>query len=106
MTRADDKRLDDMREACELVAHLTARGKEEFENDRAILPALERALEILGEAANNATAETKTAYPAIPWTDIVRLRVRLAHHYHRTVPERLWVIATDDVPRVAWALEP
>jgi uncharacterized protein with HEPN domain len=29
---------------------------------------------------------------------MARLRILLAHHYHRVHPEQVWVIATVDVP--------
>lgn len=66
--------------------------------------AVERLLEIIGEAANSLSDETRDAHPDVPWQDIRRLRVVLAHHYHRVDPAQVWTIATQDVPRLAAAL--
>lgn len=106
MSRSDDQRVDDMREQSALVATLVGRGRVAFDEDPAILPALERTLEILGEAAGRVSDEGREAFPTIPWRDVVRLRDRLAHHYHRVEPDQIWTIATLDVPAVAEALGP
>jgi uncharacterized protein with HEPN domain len=101
MSRPDEHRLMDIREACERIATLTARGRAAFDSDLAIQPALERMLEIIGEAANALDAETQRAFPAVPWRDITRLRILLAHHYHRIDPDQVWIFATVHVPELA-----
>ena len=45
----------------------------------------ERLLEIIGEAANQLSDETREAYLSVQWRDITRLRIVLAHHYHRAL---------------------
>lgn len=46
--------------------------------------ALERALEIVGEAASKVSKEVKEAAPDVPWRDIVGMRQVLAHDYAST----------------------
>ena len=106
MSRSDEQRLDDMREQCAPVATLVGRGRAAFDEDPAIFPALERTLEILGEAAGRVSDEGREVFPSIPWRDVVRLRDRLAHHYHRVEPDQIWTIATQSVPAVGDALGP
>lgn len=106
MSRSDPKRLDDMREMCGIIGRIAARGRTAFEDDFALPLALERALEVLGEAATNVSDDGRARYPSIPWSEITRLRVRLAHHYHRVLPDLLWEMAVDEVPPVAEALGP
>lgn len=50
--------------------------------------------------------EGRSQFPSIPWSEITRLRVRLAHHYHRILPDLLWGIAVDEIPSVVAALGP
>ncbi len=38
------------------------------------------------------------------WDDVRRLRILLAHHYHRVDPDQVWAIATRDVPELADAI--
>jgi uncharacterized protein with HEPN domain len=79
-------------------------GRERFDSDRVLQLAVERLLEIIGEAARALTDETRGQYAGINWRDITRLRILLAHHYHRVDPDQVWSIAVDDVPMLAQAL--
>lgn len=101
MTRSDDERLDDMRDACAEVAELVDRGEDAYIGDRAVALAIERLLEIIGEAANALDPSTRERFPDVAWSDIARLRIVLAHHYHRVDSDQVWAIASDDVPRLA-----
>jgi uncharacterized protein with HEPN domain len=105
VTGADYKRLDDILAAATEIADIVSRGKNEFDRDVALRRALERCLEILGEAAKVLGDETRVAIPGVPWTEVIRLRDRLSHHYHRVEPDQLWVTADVDVPQMATAIE-
>jgi len=106
MSRPDDQRLDDMREQCALINRLAARGRNAFDTDEAIRFAMERSMEILGEAANVVGEMARIDHPDIDWHRITRFRVLLAHHYHRVDPEQVWTIAVDEIPRLASGLGP
>lgn len=106
MARSDHARLDDMRERCASAIEVVRRGRAAFDSDELLRLALERSLEIIGEAANHVSEETRRRFPTVAWDEITRLRVLMAHHYHRVNPDRLWVIATDHVPPLAEALGP
>jgi uncharacterized protein with HEPN domain len=60
----------------------------------------------IGEAANLLAEETQRLHPDVPWNDITRLRIVLAHHYHRVDPDQVWTIAARVVPAVTAALLP
>ncbi len=105
MTRADDKRLDDILAAAAEIADIVSRGKNKFDDDVALRRALERCLEIIGEAAKALGDEARDALPQVPWTEMIRLRDRLSHHYHRVEPDQLWVTAHVDVPQMATTIE-
>jgi len=53
----------------------------DFVSDDYFRNAVERALEILGEAVKNLSPETKAEFPFIEWQEISRFRDKLAHHY-------------------------
>lgn len=95
-----------MREMCRIITRIAARGRSAFDEDFALPLALERALEVLGEAATNVSDDGRAQFASVPWSEITRLRVRLAHHYHRILPDLLWGIAVDEIPPVAEALGP
>lgn len=63
--------------------------------------AAERLLEIIGEAASTLSDELIEQIPDVAWRDVRRLRIVLAHHYHRVDPDQVWVIASVEVPALA-----
>jgi len=106
VTRSDDKRLDDIRRMCALVAGLVARGRPAFEADEALWLALERAIEVAGEAATQLSEGTRAEYPTVEWRELMAVRVILAHAYHRVDVDLLWGIARRDLPRLCDTLGP
>ena len=105
MSRSDDERVADILEATEQLAQLVGRGRPAFDADIAVRLAVERLLEIIGEAANALSDLRRARHPDVEWRDITRLRIVLAHHYHRVDPDQVWSIATAEVPRLARQLQ-
>lgn len=100
MSRSDDERVADILEAAAEVGVLVATGRDAWDDDRTKRLAVERLLEIIGEAARAMSDEGRSRYPKVLWQDIVGLRTVLAHHYHRVDPNQVWTIATVEVPRL------
>jgi uncharacterized protein with HEPN domain len=67
---------------------------------------VERAIEIVGEAARNVSAEFQSAHPDVPWRKMIAQRHVLAHEYGEIKHERLWTVATVYVPALIEQLEP
>ena len=67
--------------------------------------AIERKVEIIGEAARLLSKEFKDAHPEIPWKGIVGMRHVLAHEYGEIKQDRMWTVATVHVPRLLPQLE-
>ena len=44
--------------------------------------------------------EASAQHPDVAWSDVIGLRVVLAHHYHRVDPDQVWIIASTEVPRL------
>jgi len=104
VTRPSGQRVNDIFEACGEVADVVAlRGVPQIPH-AVLTRALERLLELIGEAANSMTEEERAAYPDVPWRDITRLRIVLAHHYQRVDPQQVWAIAFGEIPRLAGSL--
>lgn len=60
--------------------------------------ALERALEIIGEAVKRLPTESYDAYPSIEWRLIAGMRDRLSHGYDDVDHEILWNTVNQDLP--------
>jgi uncharacterized protein with HEPN domain len=103
----DPAYLWDMLEAArEVQRFVAAISLEAYRQDDMRQRAIERALEILGEAARNVSATFKAAHPAIPWRSIIGQRNILAHEYGRIDHTRIWTVATIHIPDLIAQLEP
>jgi uncharacterized protein with HEPN domain len=78
---------------------------EEFLRDRKLQLAIERSVEIIGEASRRISEEFKQAHPEIPWGRIIAQRNVLAHEYGEIKQERMWLVATVHVPALIPQLE-
>jgi len=67
--------------------------------------AVERQLEVFGEACRKVSATLRTANPEIPWSRIVGLRNILAHRYYATDQSLLWEIIHTELPRALQHIE-
>jgi uncharacterized protein with HEPN domain len=98
VSRSDVHRLADMIMAADEIAAIVQRGRDAFDSDIVLRRAVERCLEIIGEASKAMSSDLTDAHPEIPWSDMAKVRDRLSHHYHRIDPSQLWTMATQDVP--------
>ncbi len=81
---------DEARELCRGFTFETIVG------DRRTLLALERLMELIGEAARRVSEEFQLAHPEIEWRKIIGLRNVLAHEYGQIDHRRLFLTATHD----------
>lgn len=103
----DLSNLEDVRIAAYRVsAFIDGVSRDEFLEDDLIQSAVIRQLEIMGEAVKRLSAEFRAEYPLIPWQQIAGLRDRLIHAYDDVNNERIWVIATENVPDLLKKLPP
>jgi uncharacterized protein with HEPN domain len=72
----------------------------QYAADENLRLATERRIEIIGEAARRISAELKEANPQIPWRLIVDQRNVLIHAYDEIEDERIWGLASQDIPRL------
>jgi uncharacterized protein with HEPN domain len=80
-------------------------GFYEFENDKMRKLAVERQLEVIGQAANKISKETQDTMKNIPWGNIIGLRNKLAHDYGEILAERIWRISNKAIPELMNELE-
>ena len=67
--------------------------------------ALERMLEIIGEAAGRISEPMRTAHPEIPWVAIIGQRNIIAHGYAVIDYGRLFATVANDIPTLILNLE-
>jgi len=104
--REDRQLLIDMLEhAQEARAAAQRRSFEELERDAILRAALERFLEIVGEAASKLSEGTRRQLAGVPWREIVGMRNRLIHGYGDVDREVVWKTVTQDLPVLIERLE-
>jgi len=74
--------------------------------DLMLRSAVERQVEIIGEAARHISAAFQAAHPEIPWRPMQAQRHVLAHDYGEIRHERIWYVATIHIPALIQHLEP
>jgi uncharacterized protein with HEPN domain len=79
---------------------------DQFLTDRIKRLAMERAIQIIGEAAHRVSDSFKQAHPEIPWASIVAQRNMIVHQYARIDYERIWQVATDHASQLISQIEP
>jgi uncharacterized protein with HEPN domain len=93
--------LWDMRDSArDIVEWIQSVSYEEFCSNEMLHSAVERKLEVFGEAAGRVSIEMQEAHPEIPWKDIKGVRVILAHKYADIELKVIWEAAVNELPGI------
>jgi uncharacterized protein with HEPN domain len=102
MDPKSQKLLKDIKDACDrILSSTSSKTFKEFDEDHILRAAVERWLEIIGEAINRlqridpVTAERAGDVPLI-----IGFRNYLAHGYDTIKANSVWQVVKDDVPRL------
>lgn len=97
--RAPEASLADMLSAAEsALSHVAGKTRDDYENQKLLRDAVERNIEIIGEAARRLTDEFRAAHPEISWRVIMATRHIQAHEYDGVDNDIVWRILTDHLP--------
>lgn len=70
---------------------------EQFAADRKTQFAVIRALELIGEAAENVPSEVREKYPAVPWKNLEGMRDKLIHTYFGVNLKVVWLSVKEGI---------
>ena len=105
--RGDDAFLDDIREACALLAASTRHKLlPDYVADPFFQHGVANLLANIGEAAKNVSQATRDLYPSVEWRDMVKLRNKFVHSYWSIDPVKMWNIVKNDIPKLLEILQP
>jgi len=103
----DPAPLWDMLDAAESVRQFTAgRTFAEYECDPMLQAAVERKIEIIGEAAAKVSRAFRESHPGMPWQKIIAQRHVLIHDYGEIDQEMIWKVATIHIEELIAQLKP
>ena len=94
--------LDATRQIREITGELHA---QDYLRDRLRQLAVERCLEILGEAARRVSEGFRATHAEIPWHQIIAQRNVLAHEYGDIRHELIWRVVSERIPELLVTLE-
>jgi uncharacterized protein with HEPN domain len=83
----------------------SGRSRPDLDSDWIATLAMMQLLQIIGEATRRLSEPLREQHAEIPWARLVGLRNRLIHGYDTIDHDRLWLVATEDVPALAGALD-
>ena len=97
----EDKALGyvwDMHEAaCQISEFSKGKSFEDYRQNKMLRLAVERLLEIIGQAAREVSQDFSKRYPDVPWLKIIGLRNILAHEYGEVKDEKIYLVASRDI---------
>ena len=88
----------------EIEKYIENRNFDDFLNDSMFRFACIKQLEIIGEASNHISAESKEKYSEIEWQQIVGMRNLFIHEYFGIDLNVAWDIIENDLPSLKQAL--
>jgi len=82
------------------VEYLSKISYNEFEQNTAIQDAVIRRIEIIGEAANRISEESRMRYKHLPWIEMKGMRNLLIHEYDEIDLKEVWNTVKNDLPNL------
>lgn len=86
--------------AMEAQGFVSNRKREDLDDDRQLVWALVKAIEILGEAAGQLSEDARLSLPVFPWNKIISMRNRLVHAYFDINLDILWKTVIEGLPPI------
>ncbi len=105
MRRDRDSMTDILQAARLAVSYLHGTSKQAFLENIQLQDAVVRRIEIIGEAARRISWETRDAYPAVAWAEMVGMRNMMIHGYDEIDLEIIWDTVHVDLPGLIEQLE-
>lgn len=107
MTAIDDlTRLHHIEDAAqEAIDFMSGKTRDDLANNRMLVLAVVKNLEIIGEAATRVSAECRARHPKIPWAIMIGMRNRLTHAYFSIDLDVVWDTVTNDLAPLLEQLE-
>ena len=98
-------RLGHILDEIDLISAATSGMDAQFiMDDYVVGRAVERAIQIISEAAKELTPEVRALEPGVPWPEIIGIGNLLRHEYYRIKKVEIQAILTDHLPRLRPAI--
>ncbi|MBV9570386.1 MAG: DUF86 domain-containing protein [Alphaproteobacteria bacterium] len=78
---------------------------DDFNRDWLLRHGVQRGIEIVSEAARRIPSDIQTAYPDVPWSQIMGIGNILRHEYHRISDIVVWNVVQRHLPALKAAIQ-
>ena len=89
----------------EIIDILKDENHNSFINNRIKRLAIERLMQIIGEAANHLSTDFMQENQDILWKKIIGLRNKIVHDYGEILTDRIWLIASESIPELMYQIK-
>ena len=100
MTRDPREYVDHIRQSMQYIGEWAGDGRDAFFHDVRTQAAIIRKLHELSESIKRLHAVVGDQYPELPWRAVIAFRDVIVHDYLGLNLERIWDIATVQVPEL------
>lgn len=76
-----------------------------FLSNEDLRAAVERYIEVIGEAAGKLSQATRRLAPEVPWGQVIGARNVIIHGYAEIEPDRIWAIVKEHLPSLRDAVD-
>lgn len=92
--------------ARKIQSFVRGKSRDDLERDEELVGfAVVKGIEVIGEAANHVSDETRAILPALDWHEMIGMRNRLIHAYSAINYDIVWDVATSSIPALITELE-
>ena len=89
----------------EIESYVTNKEFSDFVTNSMMRFACIKQMEIIGEASNHISDDTKARFSKIEWSQIIGMRNVFVHEYFGVDSSLVWEIIKDDVPDLKFKIE-
>lgn len=101
MKRSQKLFINDIIEGIEDIQEfIKDKNYEMFINDKIVINAVIRKIEVIGEAAKNINNKIKENNPDIPWKKLAQMRDKVIHGYFGVDNNVIWETIINDMPPI------
>lgn len=98
--------LAEIREAIEgIETHTAGKTLADFQQDWLLRLAVQRALEIVSEAARHMPDELLAHAPDVPWKKVRGIGNVLRHEYHKIADDVIWAVVVENIGSLKAGIE-
>ena len=83
--------------ACQIKEFAQGKLFEDYRQNKMLRLAIERLLEIIGQAAKEVSGEFRDRHQKLPWAKIIGLRNVLAHEYGEVKDEKIYLVCAREI---------